>query len=486
MRDPFALAPVAPQEVKPQQPKTKLPQKFYVILGVIVALIVVVFVVMIFKLRGSVSADVASTNYSISSKIDLPQEKKYISGDDLSTSLTISSAKSDVDSFALIYGLGIDLTPTLSLNSGLSQDQIGYTRKITSKESEDFSEEGGNGIYLNVGEIGEGQAKSFPIRLTVFGGSGSDVQIIIKVFNRVTTSSSCGTLKLKTCQNINNVQIGIDSFKYRLSSQAKVVLKPGYNFITLPYILTTDGAKTFINSISSHWAYYFKTDTSEFLDLKNESNLSYIKPGSGFWVYSEKGEDIILPDSKAEIGTGESFSVPLNIGWNYIGNPFTKTIILSANQVLFRELAEDGSPTGAIYSYKSAVDNSILSLPYILTAKGLTDSSGQLTDLSKLMEWKILPFESNIKPFIGVIVQSQKKGNLILSGKDIITACGKIADDEWRKIQNWLGQNGLNQYGDPQGTVYSQGAPVDAAGQMQDQCDYILKNHPDRPWLTVR
>jgi hypothetical protein len=97
-----------------------------------------------------------------------------------------------------------------------------------------------------------------------------------------------------------------------------------------------------------------------------------------------------------------------------------------------------------------------------------------------------LPFESNIKPFVGVIIQSQKKGSLILSGKDIITACGKITDDEWRKVQDWLGQNGLNQYGDPQGTVYSQGTPVDAAGQIQDQCDYILKNHPDKLWLTVQ
>lgn len=486
MRDPFALTPVASQEIKPQQPKSKLPRKFYIILGVIISLVVVAFVVVIFMLRKSVSADVVSTNYSISTKIDLSQDKKYTSGDNLSTSLTVSSIKGNVNSYALIYGLGIDLTPTLSLSSGLGQDQVGYIRKITSNESEGFSEKGGNGIYLNVGEIGEGQAKSFPIRLTMFGGASSDVQIIIKVFNRVSLTSPCGTLKLKTCQNINDVQIGMDSFKYRLSNQAKVVLKPGYNFISLPYILSLDGTKTFINSISSHWAYYFKTDTGEFLDLKNEANLAYVKPGNGFWVYSEKGEEITLPESRAEIGADESFSIPLNIGWNYVGNPFTKTIILSANQILFREMADDGTPTGAIYSLKSAVDNSVLSLPYIMTAKSLTDSSGQLTDLSKLMEWKILPLESNVKPFIGVIIQSQKKGSLILSGKDIITACGKITDDEWRKIQNWLGQNGLNQYGDPQGTVYSQGTPVDAAGQIQDQCDYIVKNHPDRPWLTIQ
>ena len=486
MRDPFALAPVAPQETKLPKPKSKLPKSFYVVLGVVAALIVVVFVIVIFRLKGTISADVASTNYSISNKIDLAQNKKYISGDNLSTSLTISSTKGDVDSYALIYGLGIDLMPTLALNSGLSQDQVGYTRKITNKESESFAQKSGSGIYLNAGEIGESQAKSFPIRLTMFGAAGSDVQIIVKVFNRVSTTSSCGTLKLKTCQNINDVQVGMDSFKYPLSGQAKVVLKPGYNFITLPYILTLDGAKTLISSITSNWAYYFKTETSEFLDLKNEANLGNIKPGNGFWVYSEKGEEITLPDSKAEIGTDESYSVPLNIGWNYIGNPFTKTIILSANQVLFREMAEDGTPTGAIYSLKSAVDNSILTLPYILTAKSLTDTSGQLTDLSKLMEWKILPFESNIKPFVGVLIQSQKKGSMVLSGRDIITACGKITEDEWRKIQNWLGQNGLNQYGDPQGTVYSQGTPVDAAGQIQDQCDYIVKNHPDRPWLVVQ
>ena len=52
------------------------------------------------------------------------------------------------------------------------------------------------------------------------------------------------------------------------------------------------------------------------------------------------------------------------------------------------------------------------------------------------------------------------------------------------KIEKWLVDEGLNEYGDPADTLYAGGTPLfdEATGQTLDKYDYILRNHPSRPW----
>lgn len=55
-------------------------------------------------------------------------------------------------------------------------------------------------------------------------------------------------------------------------------------------------------------------------------------------------------------------------------------------------------------------------------------------------------------------------------------------DEETRKrIDQFVRENGLNEYGDPKGTVYAGGTPLfnEMTGRSIDRYDYILKKHPE-------
>ena len=77
--------------------------------------------------------------------------------------------------------------------------------------------------------------------------------------------------------------------------------------------------------------------------------------------------------------------------------------------------------------------------------------------------------------FIGFLVfkpeQEAKKGGISLEEKQL--------------IETWILENDLNQYGDPKDTVYAGGTPLfdEKTGKTIDKYDYILRRHPDKPWL---
>lgn len=62
-----------------------------------------------------------------------------------------------------------------------------------------------------------------------------------------------------------------------------------------------------------------------------------------------------------------------------------------------------------------------------------------------------------------------------------------LPKDEERKILNWMEENNLNEYGDPQGTVYTGGTPLfdETTGTYQPLYDYLISQHPDKPWLAI-
>ena len=62
---------------------------------------------------------------------------------------------------------------------------------------------------------------------------------------------------------------------------------------------------------------------------------------------------------------------------------------------------------------------------------------------------------------------------------------GEISATEKQKIEAWILENDLNQYGDPKNIFYTGGTPLfdEKTGRSIDKYEYILKNYPDRPWL---
>jgi hypothetical protein len=55
---------------------------------------------------------------------------------------------------------------------------------------------------------------------------------------------------------------------------------------------------------------------------------------------------------------------------------------------------------------------------------------------------------------------------------------------EYRDYQRWIDRNDLNRYGDPRDTYYTGGTPLydEATGETLKLYEYLLQNHPDRPW----
>lgn len=60
-----------------------------------------------------------------------------------------------------------------------------------------------------------------------------------------------------------------------------------------------------------------------------------------------------------------------------------------------------------------------------------------------------------------------------------------LSETEKQQIENWIIENNLNRYGDPKGMMYTGGTPLfdERTGTSIDKYEYILRNHPDRPWL---
>lgn len=56
-----------------------------------------------------------------------------------------------------------------------------------------------------------------------------------------------------------------------------------------------------------------------------------------------------------------------------------------------------------------------------------------------------------------------------------------LSEDEKMALDRTLAERGLNQYGDPQGTLYAGGTPLfdEATGESIDRHEYILRQHPE-------
>ena len=56
-----------------------------------------------------------------------------------------------------------------------------------------------------------------------------------------------------------------------------------------------------------------------------------------------------------------------------------------------------------------------------------------------------------------------------------------IDDDTKRRIEEWIRERGLNEFGDRPGTMYAGGTPLfdEFTGRKRDRYEYILKRHPE-------
>ena len=89
---------------------------------------------------------------------------------------------------------------------------------------------------------------------------------------------------------------------------------------------------------------------------------------------------------------------------------------------------------------------------------------------------------SRIAIVLGLVVLILIIGFIIL--KQGTKEEGGISLEEKQLIEAWITENGLNQYGDPKDMAYTGGTPLfnEKTGENIDKYEYILKNHPKKPW----
>jgi len=60
-----------------------------------------------------------------------------------------------------------------------------------------------------------------------------------------------------------------------------------------------------------------------------------------------------------------------------------------------------------------------------------------------------------------------------------------FAQNEDALIENWIKENGLNEFGDPPDTFYMGGSPLfnEQTFELIERMDYICSKHPNRPWM---
>lgn len=484
LKDPFALLAEAEQKPKVQGPVN--PKKLYFVIGSLASLVVILAVGVIFSVRSGVSADTAASPYKASVKISgVP--KTVSSSDQLSLTVSIQNLdQTDIPSgFAIIEGTGIDLSSSLKSTQATSSS-AGTLRTLKSDEQVLYGiDSTQNALYWDVGSIRMSQTASQQIGVTASGSTGG-TKLEVKYYASQLSTYACGTLGLKRCQKeLSVVLVSTGSEDLAVTNQGSIKLLAGYNFVSLPYLFTTESAKEFLTQLKDKWAYLYQATTGGYLDLNKDSNASLIKPGVGFWIYDSTGGEYKLPVFKVETSTDQPYSINLDIGWNQIGNPYAKRLILSGDKILVKEIADDGSASGSIYSLKSAIDNKILSVPYVAQSKPFTDSSANQSDLTKLLEYKVLSLGSVLSPYTGLTVSSTKKLVLTFPGREVIAPGDLLTADEKQQIESWITKTGLNQYGDKSDTVYSGGTPLfdSVTTQAIDRYDYIISKHPDRPWL---
>ena len=84
----------------------------------------------------------------------------------------------------------------------------------------------------------------------------------------------------------------------------------------------------------------------------------------------------------------------------------------------------------------------------------------------------------------GVVIYFATKKTTTPKPTPIPTSTEVISSAEKQRVDEWIKENNLNQYGGPLDTVYTGGTPLfnEATGETIDRYKYILKKYPHSPW----
>ena len=375
-----------------------------------------------------------------------------------------------VNTIVKVAALGVDFTNSLSTAQGIT---------IIGKEEIvklDPALADGTGVVWRVGEIGAGARQVLTISAKVSGSVGDKAVVKAAAYRVSTSGRRCGFLWLARCGiEVAELALAKDELSFLITptetNRHTLALGKGYNLVSLPLILNAEGRKAFWEQFSKPEAWRLDGETGTWLDLTQAEHSAEIKPGNGFWLYHPDGGEIQLPPGEtADISA--KYAVKLTAGWNQIGNPYNKRIQLSGDQIIVQRAGqEDLSLAGAMEA--GIIKN-------MLGAAGAVPKEEGETDISYL---PLVPGRF-VPPYTGFFVETGEAVTIVFSGQLLLAPGELLTAAEKAKILSWVNKNALDICGNPVSAGNSRGNPLlnTDTGEILDQFDCIIINHPDQPW----
>lgn len=174
------------------------------------------------------------------------------------------------------------------------------------------------------------------------------------------------------------------------SEDVTLVLQPGYNLKTIPYILSPNDGKIVFLGLADRQAYYLNSSSS-WTSLYQNGTIS---PGQGYWIWSEKGEAYKLPVNAKGVNCQLPFTISLQKGWNAVGNPCPKDIVWNPTV----------KTTKGTTTYQKAIDGKILTVSY------------RSEPVSQ--KYVIVNPGDSIKAFDGLLIESGGDVDLVISAQN--------------------------------------------------------------------
>lgn len=216
--------------------------------------------------------------------------------------------------------------------------------------------------------------------LFISGRARSNADVVVSPTPAQTTTST-----QKTTDTTQTTQT-VDTTK-KATADVKISLMPGFNLITIPYILSPSDGKSVFYQLDSKEAYYIDTQ-GKWISLFESGTVS---PGSGYWVKAINAQSYTIPVTTKAIPTDAPFTITLKKGWNAIGNPFPQDIVW--NPVV--------KTSKGTTDFAKAVEAKIITVAYV------SDPVSR--------EYSTVNAKDTLKEFAGMLIQAGGDVDLILS-----------------------------------------------------------------------
>ncbi len=150
--------------------------------------------------------------------------------------------------------------------------------------------------------------------------------------------------------------------------------------------------------------------------------VANIELGEGFWLLNENGETIVLPDGATTAPDNQPFTIPLEAGWNQIGNPHVVPTRLDQVMVV--------GPQGSQWSITEASQRGLI-LP---TLYSYNPTTNEYEWESSLQAARVIPFEGYWILALQDVTLSFPPPSMISPAQEdaVSTAAATTDDDGWR------------------------------------------------------